>query len=346
MNVRSTIHDVAAAAGVSVATVSKAVNGRYGVSPATTAKVMAAVDALGYESSLVASSMRSRRTGVVGVLVADFEPFSSEVLKGVGTAMRTLGAEYDLLAYSGAHHGGAEGWERRSLSRLSGTLIDGAILVTPSVLTMSTTVPVVAVDPHRGRADLPSVEADSRGGAIQAVEHLVGLGHRRIGFLAGRGDLRSASLREAGYVQALAAAGIARDPGLTRDGEFELGAGRTAARELLTLADRPSAVFAANDLMAVSVLRTAHELGLRVPDDLSVVGFDDIPEAAREQPALTTVRQPMHRLGTVATTMLFSLLGGVDPAEAEVVLPTKLVVRGTTAPPAAGLPAALRHRVP
>ena len=346
MNVRSTIHDVAAAAGVSVATVSKAVNGRYGVSPATTAKVMAAVDALGYESSLVASSMRSRRTGVVGVLVADFEPFSSEVLKGVGTAMRTLGAEYDLLAYSGAHHGGAEGWERRSLSRLSGTLIDGAILVTPSVLTMSTTVPVVAVDPHRGRADLPSVEADSRGGAIQAVEHLVRLGHRRIGFLAGRGDLRSASLREAGYVQALAAAGIARDPGLTRDGEFELGAGRTAARELLTLADRPSAVFAANDLMAVSVLRTAHELGLRVPDDLSVVGFDDIPEAAREQPALTTVRQPMHRLGTVATTMLFSLLGGVDPAEAEVVLPTKLVVRGTTAPPAAGLPAALRHRVP
>ena len=346
MNVRSTIHDVAAAAGVSVATVSKAVNGRYGVSPATTAKVMAAVDALGYESSLVASSMRSRRTGVVGVLVADFEPFSSEVLKGVGTAMRTLGAEYDLLAYSGAHHGGAEGWERRSLSRLSGTLIDGAILVTPSVLTMSTTVPVVAVDPHRGRADLPSVEADSRGGAIQAVEHLVRLGHRRIGFLAGRGDLRSASLREAGYVQALAAAGIARDPGLTRDGEFELGAGRTAARELLTLPDRPSAVFAANDLMAVSVLRTAHELGLRVPDDLSVVGFDDIPEAAREQPALTTVRQPMHRLGTVATTMLFSLLGGVDPAEAEVVLPTKLVVRGTTAPPAAGLPAALRHRVP
>jgi len=346
VNVRSTIHDVAAAAGVSVATVSKAVNGRYGVSPATTAKVMAAVDALGYESSLVASSMRSRRTGVVGVLVADFEPFSSEVLKGVGTAMRTLGAEYDLLAYSGAHHGGAEGWERRSLSRLSGTLIDGAILVTPSVLTMSTTVPVVAVDPHRGRADLPSVEADSRGGAIQAVEHLVGLGHRRIGFLAGRGDLRSASLREAGYVQALAAAGIARDPGLTRDGEFELGAGRTAARELLTLPDRPSAVFAANDLMAVSVLRTAHELGLRVPDDLSVVGFDDIPEAAREQPALTTVRQPMHRLGTVATTMLFSLLGGVDPAEAEVVLPTKLVVRGTTAPPAAGLPAALRHRVP
>jgi LacI family transcriptional regulator len=340
VNARPTIHDVAAAAGVSLATVSKAVNGRYGVSPETTAKVMAVVDALGYESSLVASSMRARRTGVIGVLVADFEPFSSEVLKGVGTAVRQLGAEYDLLAYSGAHHGGADGWERRSLSRLSGTLIDGAILVTPSVLTTTTSVPVVAVDPHKGRADLPSVEADSRGGAVQAVEHLVSLGHRRIGFLAGRPDLRSASLREAGYADALRAAGIVRDPALTRDGDFEMGAARRAARELLDggasgAAGRPTAVFAANDLSAIAVLRTAHELGLRVPEDLSLVGFDDIPEASREQPALTTVRQPMHRLGIVATTMLFTLLEGGVIDRPEVQLPTKLVVRGTTGPPPA-----------
>jgi LacI family transcriptional regulator len=336
VNARPTIHDVAAAAGVSLATVSKAVNGRYGVSPETTAKVMAVVDALGYESSLVASSMRARRTGVVGVLVADFEPFSSEVLKGVGTAVRQLGAEYDLLAYSGAHRGGADGWERRSLSRLSGTLIDGAILVTPSVLTTPASVPVVAVDPHKGRADLPSVEADSRGGAVQAVEHLVSLGHRRIGFLAGRPDLRSASLREAGYALALRSAGITRDPALTRDGDFEMGAARRAARALLDGPDRPTAVFAANDLSAIAVLRTAHELGLRVPDDLSVVGFDDIPEASREQPALTTVRQPMHRLGTVATTMLFTLLEGGVIDRPEVQLPTRLVVRGTTGPVPAG----------
>ncbi|TWX36209.1 LacI family transcriptional regulator [Frigoribacterium sp. ACAM 257] len=344
MNARPTIHDVAAAAGVSLATVSKAVNGRYGVSPETTAKVMAVVDALGYESSLVASSMRARRTGVIGVLVADFEPFSSEVLKGVGTAVRQLGAEYDLLAYSGAHQGGADGWERRSLSRLSGTLIDGAILVTPSVLTTTTSVPVVAVDPHKGRADLPSVEADSRGGAGQAVEHLVSLGHRRIGFLAGRPDLRSASLREAGYADALRSAGIVRDPALTRDGDFEMGAARRAARELLDVrpADRPTAVFAANDLSAIAVLRTAHELGLRVPDDLSLVGFDDIPEASREQPALTTVRQPMHRLGTVATTMLFTLLEGGVIDRPEVQLPTKLVVRGTTGPVPAPAPAPSR----
>ena len=169
---------------------------------------------------------------------------------------------------------------------------------------------------------------------MQAVEHLVSLGHRRIGFLAGRPDLRSASLREAGYADALRSAGIVRDPALTRDGDFEMGAARRAARELLDVraADRPTAVFAANDLSAIAVLRTAHELGLSVPDDLSLVGFDDIPEASREQPALTTVRQPMHRLGTVATTMLFTLLEGGVIDRPEVQLPTKLVVRGTTGP--------------
>ena len=119
---------------------SKAVNGRYGVAPATVDRVLEVVRELGYESSLVASSMRSRRTGVIGVLVADFEPFSAEILKGVGVGLREH--PFDLLAYSGSHHGEGEGWERRSLSRLSGTLIDGVIMVTPTV-----------VEHHGGRPD-------------------------------------------------------------------------------------------------------------------------------------------------------------------------------------------------
>ena len=156
MTPRATIHDVAAAAGVSVATVSKAVNGRYGISAATSARVLDVVAQLGYESSLVASSMRSRRTGVIGILVADFEPFSAEILKGVGVAMQD--SRYDLLAYSGSRQRETNGWERRSLSRLSGTLIDGAIMVTPTVDTTSAEIPVVAIYPHTGRADLPTVE--------------------------------------------------------------------------------------------------------------------------------------------------------------------------------------------
>jgi LacI family transcriptional regulator len=215
---RPTIHDVAAAAGVSVSTVSKAVNGRYGISADTSKRVMEVVERLGYESSLVASSMRSHRTGVIGVLVADFEPFSAEILKGVGAALRR--SRYDLLAYSGSRQSDGAGWERRSLSRLSGTLIDGAIMVTPTVVTASTEIPVVSIDPHTGPADLPSVESDSLGGALQATRHLLELGHRRIGFLAGRPDLRSASLREAGYRRALQEAGIAFDPALVRSGFF------------------------------------------------------------------------------------------------------------------------------
>lgn len=328
---RATIHDVAAAAGVSVATVSKAVNGRYGVAPETASRVLDAVAALGYESSLIASSMRSRRTGVIGVLVADFEPFSAEVLKGVATGLRPT--RFDLLAYSGSHQGDGEGWERRSLSRLSGTLIDGAIMVTPTVVNVAADVPIVAVDPHTGRADLPTVEADSRGGAHEATAYLIGLGHRRIGFVSGRPDLKSSRLRDAGYRDALAEAGLRFDPALAKVGLYEADTARRAAHELLSAPDRPTAVFAANDLSAIAIIEVAHGLGLQVPRDLSVVGFDDVPEASRSALPLTTVRQPMQRIGQVASTMLTALMAGESLPAMHVLLPTKLVVRATTAPP-------------
>ncbi|WP_194764864.1 LacI family DNA-binding transcriptional regulator [Microbacterium sp. UFMG61] len=336
MGARTTIHDVAKAAGVSVSTVSKAVNGRYGIADATVQRVLDAVQDLGYESSLVASSMRARRTGVVGVLLADFEPFSAEILKGVGAAMHDTG--FDLLAYAGSHHGASDGWERRSLSRLSGTLIDAAIMVTPTVVSAGTEIPVVAVDPHTGRADLPTVESDSFGGALAATRHLIELGHRRIGFLAGRPDLRSAGLRDAGYRRALSDAGIPLDPALIGVGRYELEATRESARVMLTGDSRPTAVFAANDLSAIAVIDVAHQLGLRVPADLSVVGFDDVPEATRRALPLTTIQQPMRRLGAVAAEMVFTLLSGGEIDEMNVILPTRLVVRATTAPPPQRLP--------
>ncbi|AKV86465.1 LacI family transcriptional regulator [Microbacterium sp. 1.5R] len=331
MGARTTIHDVAKAAGVSVSTVSKAVNGRYGIADATVQRVLDAVKELGYESSLVASSMRARRTGVIGVLLADFEPFSAEILKGVGSAVHDT--SFDLLAYSGSHLGAGDGWERRSLSRLSGTLIDAAIMVTPTVVSAGTEIPVVAIDPHTGRADLPTVESDSFGGALVATRHLIELGHRRIGFLAGRPDLRSAGLRDAGYRRALSDAGIPLDPSLIGVGRYELDATRESARIMLSGDSRPTAIFAANDLSAIAVIDVAHELGLRVPDDLSVIGFDDVPEATRRALPLTTIQQPMRRLGAVAADMVFTLLAGQEVDEMHVILPTRLVVRATTAPP-------------
>jgi LacI family transcriptional regulator len=328
---RVTINDVATAAGVSVATVSKAVNGRYGVSPETSARVLEAVEALGYESSLVARSMRSRRTGVIGVLVADFEPFSAEILKGVAAALRDT--DYDLLAYSGSRRGESEGWERRSLSRLSGTLIDGVIMVTPTVVAVTADVPIVAIDPHTGPVDLPTVESDSFDGARSATRYLVELGHRRIAFVAGRPDLRSSQQRDAGYRASLAEAGIPFDPALTRVGFYELRPARETAVSLLTQEDRPTAVFAANDLSAIAIVQVAAELGLDVPGDLSVIGFDDIPEASRLTPPLSTVRQSMQGLGAAAARMLADLMAGEDAGLTHVRLPTRLIPRATTAPP-------------
>ncbi|HEY0217392.1 MAG TPA: LacI family DNA-binding transcriptional regulator [Cellulomonas sp.] len=329
---RVTITDVAQEAGVSVATVSKVINRRDGIARGTAAHVQAVVDRLGYEQSIVARSLRSHRTHVIGVLVAEFEPFSTEILKGAGTAL--AGTDYALLAYTGGGSG-RPGWERRYLTRLSGTLIDGAVLVTPTVVDAAVEVPVVAVDPHAGPGGLPTVDSDNLHGAVLATRHLIGLGHRRIGFLGGRPDLESSRLREAGYRQALAEAGLTVDPALVRVAEYQRGGADTPTAAMLALPAPPTAIFAANDLSAMGILDTARRLGVRVPGDLSVVGFDDIPESAATEPPLTTVRQEIQQLGGAAITLLLRQLDGTDGTEhgpSHVRLPTTLVVRGSTAP--------------
>lgn len=331
---RTTISDVARAAGVSVPTVSKVINGRDGVAAATSQRVLAVIESLGYESSLVARSLRRSRTDVIGILVTEFEPFSTELLKGISSAADGTG--YELLAYAGLVSGEARpGWERRSLSRLAGTLIDGAIVVTPTTLMASTPIPVVSIDPHTGPEGHAAIDSDNVGGARAATEHLIALGHRRIAHIRGRADLASAELRELGYRQSLEAAGIPFDPDLVCVGDYQTAATAEVARELLSRRDRPTAVFAANDSSAIGVLQVAGELGLRVPQDLSVVGFDDVPQAANATPPLTTVAQPLHDLGAEALRMLLELLGGRD-VPAHVQLPASLVVRASTAPPPPG----------
>jgi len=327
---RVTIHDVARVAGVSVATVSKVINGRYGVAPATFTRVMGVVSDLGYESSLVASSLRRTRTNVIGILVAEFEPFSTELLKAIAAAAD--GSGYELLAYSGPiADENRVGWELRSLSRLAGTLIDGAIIVTPTVLLNSPSIPVVAIDPHTGDGGPSTIGSDNVEGAKIATEHLISLGHRRIAHIRGRTDLESANLREIGYRESLAEHGIPFDPELLRDGNYRAPQTDDAARELLSRPDRPTAVFAANDLSAIRVLDIAAELGIRVPEELSVIGFDNIPEAAAAMPQLTTVAQPLRELGAQALKMLLELLRGDDTVR-HVHLPATLVVRASTGP--------------
>jgi LacI family transcriptional regulator len=321
-----TIGDVAAEAGVSVATVSKVINDRYGVAEGTSARVRAVIDELGYHASLVGQSLRSRRTKVIGVLVRDIEPFSAELLKGVARGIRDTG--YELVVFSGCGQAADQaGWERRYLSRISGTLADGAILVTPGSIDETFGTPVVAVDHNAHSSTLPTVDSENLRGAVAATQYLLGLGHRRIGFLAGRGDLESARLRERGYREALAGAGVHVDESLVRVGGYDAATASEPARRLLELGARPTAIFAANDVTALATMAVARSLGIRVPDELSIVGFDNVPESALSDPTLTTVEQPIQEMGNEAVRLLLALIEDPTLPPARVILPTRLVIR-------------------
>jgi LacI family transcriptional regulator len=330
---RVTIADVAEHAGVSVSTVSKVINDRYGVAESTFARVRGVIDELGYHASLAGQSLRSRRTNVIGVLVRDLEPFSAELLKGVGDGIHGTG--YELVVFSGCGQPSDQaGWERRYLARVSGTLADGVILVTPGSVDAVAGSPVVAVDHNVRSSGLPTVDSENFLGAAAAVEHLLALGHRRIGFVGGRPDLESARLRESAYRHALEQAGIPFDPELVREGGYQPEVARAATEALLALEPRPTAIFAANDVMALAVSETVTARGLAIPGDVSIVGFDNVPESALATPALTTVEQPIRQMGVEAVRILTELFA--DPAREpeRVVLPTRLVVRSSSGPPA------------
>jgi len=321
-----TIREVAAQAGVSVATVSKVINGRYGVAADTMARVNAVINDLGYQASLVAQSLRNHRTNVIGILVADLEPFSAELLKGAADAIR--GSGFEMVVYSaGGLADDHVGWERRYLSRLSGTLIDGAVLVTPTVVDVNYGAPIVAIDPHTGQSELPTIDSDNLRGGQLATAHLLGLGHRRIAMLSGRPDLESSRLREQGYRQAMVAAGVPVSEDLVLVGGYDAQASADCTRTLLTSTQPPTAIFAANDVSAIAAIQAAVGLGLRVPADLSVVGFDNIPESALCAPPLTTVNQPIRQMGERSIQLLLRLMRGDHVEDTHITLQTDLVVR-------------------
>ena len=331
-----TIQDVARTAGVSVSTVSRVLNDKDDVAPETYRRVRAVIAELGYTSSLAARSMRSRRTGVIGTMMPDLEdPFTIQVMKGINHAITAL--DYDLIAYTSGSINQQSKAQREQyyVSLLNGSITDGIIMVTPAATSFSTAAPVVAVDPNNESPDCPAVIATNRAGAMEAVAHLIGLGHTRIGFVGGRPDLQSAQRRLKGYQDALGQANIALDPSLIVVGDFTTERGRECTRQLLSLSERPTAIFAANDQSAIGAIEAARKAGLRVPEDLSVVGFDNIPEAAYSNPALTTVDQFMNKMGYVATEMLVALIQG-EPLESDLYkVPTQLIVRDSCQPPRA-----------
>jgi LacI family transcriptional regulator len=334
-----TIRDVAQAAGVSISTVSRVLNDKDDVASETYEKVQAVIQELGYTSSLAARSMRSRRTNVIGLIVPDVEDsFSIQVMKGVNRAMFEL--DYDLLIYTSGSvkKRSAADRERHFVSLLNGSITDGIIIVTPAATSFSTAAPVVAVDPNKQSPDCPAITAANHEGTAAAMQYLIGLGHKRIGFIGGRTDLQCAHQRFQGYTDSLERAGLISDPDLIAVGDFSAETGRDCARRLLSLSQPPTAIFAANDQSAIGTIEAARDMGLRVPEDLSVVGFDNIPEAAYLHPGLTTVDQFIDRMGYAATEMLIRLIEGESLDNHLYDLPTELVVRDSCQAVSVSLP--------
>ena len=325
-----TIQDVAAAAGVSVSTVSRVLNNKDDVAEDTYENIQRVINELGYTSSLAAKSMRSRQTNVIGLVVTDLnQSFCLNVVKGVNQAIEQL--DYDLLVYTGGGSGNRT-WavrERQYVSLLNGSITDGIIVVTPTAETFSTHYPLVAVDPHLDSTDFPAVIATNRIGALSAMEHLLGLGHRRIGFIGGRPDLQSAIRRLEGYKDSLRQANLPLDPDLIQIGDFTQETGYRCAQKLLALPEPPTAIFAANDKSAFGAIEAIIDAGLSVPGDISIVGFDNIEESSYIYGGLTTVDQFIVDMGRVAVDMLITLIQN-KPIENYVYrMPTRLRVRNT-----------------
>jgi len=321
-----TIQDVAKKAGVSVSTVSRVLNGKSDVASETQERILAVIDHLGYATNLAARSMRSRKKNLLGLIMPDIAyPFAIEVMKGVNRAIAE--SEFDLLVYTtgDVRKSGRASHERKYVSLLTNSISDGVILVAPVAEELNVDAPIVSIDPLASNPNFPSVHATNYDGALEAMDYLIGLGHRRIGFITGRAELESANRRLKGYRDALEKAGIGVDEQLIAPGDYTTETGVNSARQLLALEKPPTAIFASNDQMAVGVYQVAEELGVKIPDDLSVVGFDNITES--KYLGLTTVDQFISEMGYVATQMLIKIINGVALEEQTYRMQTKLVIR-------------------
>jgi LacI family transcriptional regulator len=328
-----TIQAVARSAGVSVSTVSRVLNGKTDVATETLSKVRAVIQELGYTSSLAARSLRSHHTNVIGMVIPNVSTlYCIEVLRGVNKAIEKL--HYDLIIYTDCNtdRTNSADVERSFVALLNGGIADGVIVVTPTATDFPTHAPVAIIDPNQESPQLPGVISTNYEGALAAMNYLIGLGHRRIGHITGRMELVSSNQRLQGYKDALAAAGIPFDPELIEIGDYALERAAVCAEKLLCLNNRPTAFFAANDMSAMGVYQAAQKAGLKIPVDLSVVGFDNLRESSFMAPALTTVDQSLEDMGIIATGMIIKLING-EPMENPLhIIQTQLVVRDSCSP--------------
>ncbi|MFI7744559.1 LacI family DNA-binding transcriptional regulator [Kocuria rhizosphaericola] len=333
---RTTLSQVAAEAGVSKGTVSKVLNGRPDVGEETREKVRAAAAVLGYTGSA------ARRPRIAIVLVFDTleSNYSLQVMAGAVDACGRADADLLLSTLPSLEQGDVPPFSDEWFAGCGRTGETAVIAVTTPLSAEQVTaaahaqIPLVAIDPVNSLpSTVPSIGSTNWAGGYEATTHLVELGHHRIGHLRGAGQSIPARERLAGYRSALESAGIRQDPELVAGDGFSYEAGFAAAQELLELEDPPTALFAASDEAALGAFEAARQASLRVPEDLSVVGFDDTLIARWASPKLTTVRQPLHAMGEMAVERAVTLLAGGSRRTPPLQLQTSLVERSSTAPP-------------
>ncbi|GAA4183287.1 LacI family DNA-binding transcriptional regulator [Streptosporangium oxazolinicum] len=328
---RVKISDIAEEAGVSVATVSKVLNGRSDVSSATRTRVESALRRHRYERR---RSHRRGDVGLVDLVVNELDSaWSTEVIRGAEEVCHESGIG---MVVSAVH--GRSSATREWLENLAARRSDGVVLVVSELSPTERArldalgVPFVVVDPvGELDPDVPAVGTTNWAGGLSATEHLIGLGHTRVAHLGGPRDLLCSQARADGYRAAMERARLAVPDGYLRHGRFTDHSGREDAAALLDLAEPPTAIFAASDQQAFGVYEALRERSLRVPADVSVVGFDDVPVARWVSPPLTTVRQPIVEMAAMATRLLVRLVDGEPVDTPRVELATRLVVRESTA---------------
>ncbi|MBQ0830660.1 LacI family DNA-binding transcriptional regulator [Streptomyces tagetis] len=333
---RVTITEIARHAGVSVPTVSRVVNGRSDVAPGTRARVEDLLRRHGYRRR---AASPGRRAALIDLVFNDLDsPWAVEIIRGVEEVGHAAGVGTVVSAIHG-RSGDAREWMRNLRARAS----DGVVLVTSALDPVLHEelrilgVPLVVVDPAGSPSlDVPTVGAANWAGGLAATQHLLALGHRRIGLIAGPPRLLCSRARLDGYRAALEGAGVTVDERLIVPGDFRAESGCAGCETLLDLADPPTALFAASDQMALGAIEALRRRGRRVPQDMSVVGFDDLPEVRWSSPPLTTVRQPLADMGKLAARTVLRLTRDEQPDAPRVELGTELVIRSSTAPPPTG----------
>ncbi|MGO2319471.1 MAG: DNA-binding transcriptional regulator CytR [Vibrio toranzoniae] len=331
----ATMKDVAQLAGVSTATVSRALMTPEKVSVSTRKRVEAAVLEAGYSPNTLARNLRRNESKTIITIVPDIcDPYFAEIIRGIEDAA----VENDYLVLLG-DSGQQKKRESSFVNLVFTKQADGMLLLGTdhpfdvSKSEQKNLPPMVMACEFAPELELPTVHIDNLTSAFEAVNYLAQLGHKRIAQISGPTSATLCKFRQQGYQQALRRAGVSMNPAYSTVGDFTFEAGTKAVRQLLALSEQPTAIFCHNDSMAIGAIQEAKKLGLRVPQDLSIVGFDDIQFAQYCDPPLTTISQPRYEIGRQAMLMMLDLLKGNDVQTGSRLLEAKLVVRGSTAPP-------------